>query len=145
MKADARFHDQEVLEFPTREARPDQRVGPLFLVGEREHRQYPLDPEKIDYIEANHNYVSIRIGSQAYISRDSMTRLANELAPLAFIRIERSYILNIRAVLYVTRANRGTFVFTLRSDVSLRSSVTYRKSIVRALPLASYSPRRFLR
>jgi hypothetical protein len=29
-------------------------------VGERQHRLYPLDIDKIDYIEADGNYVTIR-------------------------------------------------------------------------------------
>jgi len=42
---------------------------PKFLVGERQHRLYPLDIEKIDYIEADGNYVTIRTGDAEYISR----------------------------------------------------------------------------
>src|ERR1700722_4517424 len=32
---------------------------PKLLVGERQHRLYPLDIEKIDYIEADGNYVTL--------------------------------------------------------------------------------------
>jgi hypothetical protein len=41
---------------------------PTLLVGERERRLYPLNPEKIDYIESDGNYVSIYSGNAAYIS-----------------------------------------------------------------------------
>jgi DNA-binding LytR/AlgR family response regulator len=41
---------------------------PTLLVGARERRLYPLNPEKIDYIESDGNYVSIYSGNAAYIS-----------------------------------------------------------------------------
>ena len=108
---------------------------PTLLVGEREHRLYPLDPQKIDYIESDGNYVSIRSGNVAYISRDTIKRLADELAPLGFIRIERSLLVNIRSVLYAETVGRGRFAFTLSSGACLQSSSSYRESILQALPL----------
>ena len=36
---------------------------PKILVGERQHRLYPLNIEKIDYIESAGNYVTIRAGN----------------------------------------------------------------------------------
>ena len=101
-----------------------------------------MDPEKVDYIESDGNYVSIRSGNAAYISRDSLKRLAGELAHLGFIRIERSLLLNVRAVLYAKMIGRGRFAFTLSSGACLQSSSGYREAILRALPLGSSSTRR---
>jgi two-component system, LytTR family, response regulator len=112
------------------------------LVGERERRLYPLDPQKVDYIESDGNYVSIRSGSTTYISRDSIKRLAGELASHGFIRIERSLLVNIRAVLYAQAVGRGRFAFTLSSGACVQSSSSYRGAILQALPLASAQGRR---
>jgi two-component system LytT family response regulator len=117
---------------------------PTLLVGERERRLYPLDPQKIDYIESDGNYVSIRSGDAAYISRDTIKRLEAELAHVGFIRIERSLLVNIRAVVYAQAVGRGRFAFTLSSGMCIQSSSSYRQAILQALPLASpeRSPRR---
>ena len=112
-------------------------VTPGLLVGEREHRLYPLDPHKIDYIESDGNYVSILSGDTAYISRDTMKRLAAELAQLGFVRIGRSLLVNVRAVAYAQTIGRGRFAFTLCSGACLHSSATYRDAILQALPLAN--------
>jgi two-component system, LytTR family, response regulator len=112
---------------------------PTLLIGEREHRFYPLNPEKVDYIESDGNYVSIRSGNATYISRDSIKRLAGELADFGFIRIERSLLVNIRSVLYAETFGRGRFAFTLSSGTCLHSSTGYRGEILRALPLTSTS------
>jgi DNA-binding LytR/AlgR family response regulator len=116
-------------------------MTPTLLVGEREHRLYPLDPEKIDFIESDGNYVSIRSGNAAYVRRDSIKRLAVELAHLGFIRIERSLLVNIRAVLYAETAGRGRFAFTLVCGACVHSSATYRDAILRAVPLAASTRR----
>jgi DNA-binding LytR/AlgR family response regulator len=114
----------------------ESTLVPTLLVGEREHRLYPLEPHKIDYIESDGNYVSIRSGTTAYISRDTIKRLAGELAPLGFIRIERSLLVNIRSVVYAETVGRGRFAFTLSCGACLQSSSSYRESILQALPLA---------
>ena len=86
--------------------------------------------------------MTIRSGNLEYISRDSIKRLSTELAELGFVRIERSLLLNTRAVLYAEMAGHGAFAFTLTSGACLHSSATYRDVILRVLPLAALSRRR---
>jgi two-component system LytT family response regulator len=119
---------------PARELFATPGARPKFLVGERQHRLYPLDPEKIDYIESDGNYVTIRTGNSEYISRDSIKRLAADLAHLGFVRIERSLLMNIKAVQYAETVGHGKLAFTLSSGACLFSSVTYREAILRVLP-----------
>lgn len=113
-----------------------------FLVGERQHRLYPLEVEQIDYIEAHGNYVKIRSGTCDYIRRDSIKRLAAYLADRGFIRIERSLLLNVRAVAYAQVADHGSFAFTLNSGARIQSSTSYREAILNVLPLAPLSRRK---
>jgi two-component system, LytTR family, response regulator len=107
---------------------------PKILVGERQHRLYPLNIEKIDYIEADGNYVTIRAGNTEYISRDTIKRLEADLADFGFMRIGRSILLNIRAIKFAEPAGRGTLAFTLSSGTCLHSSETYRNAILSILP-----------
>jgi two-component system LytT family response regulator len=113
-----------------------------FLVGERERRLYPVNAEAIDYIESDGNYVTIRSGNANYISRDTLKRLSADLAHMGFIRIERSLLVNIRAVAYVETVGRGMFAFTLSSGSVLHSSSSFRDSILRVLPIRRVSTRR---
>lgn len=108
---------------------------PLFLVGEREHRLYPLDPLAIDYVRAAGNYVTFHLAGVEYIARESIKRLAAVLAPTGFVRIERSLLLNVRAIAYAQPVGHGSFAFTLASGVRLHSGHAYRDTILAALPL----------
>ena len=106
-----------------------------LLVGEREHRLYVLTPENIEYVEAQGNYVRLHANGADYISRASIKRLASTLADRGFLRIERSLIVNVRAIAYVQRAGQSTYVFSLHSGASLRSGKRYRGEILRVIPL----------
>jgi two-component system LytT family response regulator len=113
---------------------------PLLLIGEREHRLYPLDPLEIDYVESAGNYVTYHLGGVSYIARESIKRLDDILAPAGFVRIERSLLLNVRAIAYAQPVGHGAFVFTLVSGARLRSGHVYRETIFAALPLRRRAP-----
>jgi two-component system, LytTR family, response regulator len=115
---------------------------PMFLVGEREHRLYPLDPDQIDFVESAGNYVKYHLAQLSYVARESIKRLDVMLAPVGFIRIERSLLLNIRAIAYVQPIGHGTFAFTLTSGARLHSGYGYRDIILSALPLRKRVPTR---
>jgi two-component system LytT family response regulator len=106
-----------------------------FLVGERQRRLYPIDPQTIDYIEADGNYVTLRVGTTEFLSRDSLKRLSGVLEERGFVRVERSLLVNSAAVYYLEVAGNGTFALTLRSGVCLHSSNAYRDCILRVIPL----------
>jgi DNA-binding LytR/AlgR family response regulator len=120
--------------FPTRSVK--------LLIGEREHRFYPLNAETIDYIESDGNYVTLWTRNSKYISRDTIKRLCVELQCLGFVQIQRSLLVNIRAVLHVEPAGRGAFAFTLSSGACLQSSTSYREAILQVLPMRRFSGRR---
>jgi DNA-binding LytR/AlgR family response regulator len=110
---------------------------PLFLIGEREHRLYPLDPQGIDYIRSDGNYVRYVVGSVGYIARETGKHLEQLLSPVGFLRIERSLLVNMRAIAYVEPIGRGTFEFTLTSGARLRSGATYREAILAVFSLTT--------
>jgi two-component system LytT family response regulator len=112
---------------------PSNRPAPRLLAAERERRLYLLDPEKVDYIESYGNYVRIWSSALCYISRHCIKELAALLAPCGFVRIQRSKLINLRAVTYIERPGHGLFTFALRGGAQIESTSTYRADIVRAL------------
>jgi two-component system LytT family response regulator len=121
-----------------RQRRPgvsDRAPSPV-LVGERHHRLYLLDPARIEYVEAEGNYVTYHVDSDRYLSRDTLKRLELTLHVYGFLRIENSVLLNVGAIDYVVPFGRGRFTFTLRSGTTLRSTLTYRAAILEQLPLS---------
>ncbi len=68
--------------------------------------------------------------------------MATLLRPAGFVRIERSVLLNVRAIAYAQPNGRGTFAFTLVSGARLDSGHTYRDTILATLPLRRRAPTR---
>lgn len=126
---------------PPPNAAPDAASSPHFIAGERERRLYLIDPRSIDYIEAYGNYVRIWSGTHSYISRERIAELAGTLSASDFVRIERSKLLNLRAVAYIEKSKPGTFTFTLSSGARIDSTPTYRDEILRAVHPGTLSVR----
>ena len=100
------------------------------ITGEKAQRLYFIDVENIDYVESEANYVALHVDDERYLARNTMKHLAGVLAPLGFVRIERSVLINLRKVAFAERVDRGAFAFTLRNGRRLVSSGTYRKGIL---------------
>lgn len=100
------------------------------ITGEKAQRLYFIDVENIDYVESEANYVALHVDDERYLARNTMKHLTGVLAPLGFVRIERSLLINLRKVAFAERVDRGAFAFTLRNGRRLVSSNTYRKGIL---------------
>lgn len=100
------------------------------LVGEKARRLYFIEADKVDYVESDGNYVTIHVGDERYISRNSVKHLARRFAPHGFLRIERSLLVNLRRVAFAERLGHGLFAFTLPNGRRLVSGTTYRRAIL---------------
>jgi two-component system LytT family response regulator len=80
--------------------------------------------EKIDYIEAQDDYVQIRSEGKSYLKNQSMAELESQLAPEQFLRIHRSYIVNIECVSRIEQATRDSHVAILKDGSRLPISRT---------------------
>jgi two-component system LytT family response regulator len=130
------------LRTPSQASVRDEAGGRMqLLAAERERRLYLLDPQKVDYIESYGNYVRMWSGSFSYISRDCVKDLAVLLATAGFVRVQRSKLVNLRAVAYIERPGHGVFMFTLANGIRLESTPTYRADILRAVYPADFSRR----
>ncbi len=50
---------------------------------------------KIDYVEAQDDYVAVHTGGRTHLKEQTLTELETQLDPRAFVRIHRRYLLNI--------------------------------------------------
>lgn len=58
-------------------------------------RVFVIPTEKIDYIEAQDDYVAIRSEGKSHLKKQRLSDLQAMLSPRKFVRIHRSYILNV--------------------------------------------------
>ncbi len=86
--------------------------GVAAMVGEAAQRNKAVDrvlirdgakvhvvaAEKIAYVEAQDDYVQVHAGGKAYLKNQRLADLESQLDPAMFVRVHRSYIVNIGCI-----------------------------------------------
>jgi two-component system LytT family response regulator len=75
-------------------ARPPGRWAERVLV--KDGAKVTVIPvEKLDYLEAQDDYVAIHAEGKAWLKHETLAELAEDLDPERFVRIHRSFVLNL--------------------------------------------------
>jgi len=75
-------------------ARPPGRPLERVLIRE-EGRVHVLPLDKIDYVEAKDDYLSFAMAGKRYLKQQTMAELETQLDAGRFVRVHRSYLLNV--------------------------------------------------
>ena len=73
----------------------------------------PLD--EVDYIEAQADYVAFRHAGRDHLKAQRISELESQLDPRQFVRVHRSFIVNLRQLQAVERTEANGYVVRLRS------------------------------
>ena len=114
-RARARLFAQEPMpvEALVAEARP--RTGPLERVLIRDGPQVHVIPvEQIDFVEAQDDYVCFKANGRDYLKDQTMAAVEAALDPARFVRIHRSYLLNIERIARVELYAKDSRIAILR-------------------------------
>jgi two-component system LytT family response regulator len=87
----------------------------------------------VDCITAADNYVTLHVGGQCYLARDTMGRLERELDPARFVRIHRSTIVQVDRIKELLPDFHGDFTVVLSDGSRVTLSRTYRARIEQLL------------
>ena len=74
---------------------------------------------KIDYIEAQDDYVQIRSEGKSYLKNQRLSELESQLEADKFLRIHRSYLLNIECMSRIEQAGKDSHVAVLKDGTRL--------------------------
>jgi two-component system LytT family response regulator len=88
-----------------------------------------LPVSDIRWIGAEENYVRIHTKSETHLLRETMGRLQDRLDPEAFLRVHRSYIVNLEHVKEVRTETDGEYTVVLLTGDKLTMSRSYRSRI----------------
>jgi two-component system, LytTR family, response regulator len=88
-----------------------------------------LPVSDIWWIGAEENYVRISTGSESHLLRETMVHLEKRLDPQTFLRVHRSFIVNLQYVKEVRTEPDGESVVVLLSGEKIAMSRSYRSRI----------------
>jgi two-component system LytT family response regulator len=96
------------------------RQTPIERVLIRDGSQVHVLPvERIDYVEAQDDYVCFKADGRQYLKDQTLGALETQLDPAQFVRIHRSYILNIERIARVVLYAKDSRVAILRDGTKL--------------------------
>jgi two-component system LytT family response regulator len=89
--------------------------GKLERILIRDRGQVHIVPvEKVDYIEAQDDYISVRSDGKSFLKTQSLLDLEAQLDPGKFVRVHRSYIVNIALLQRIERSTKDSHVAVMR-------------------------------
>ncbi|MBS0367011.1 MAG: response regulator transcription factor [Proteobacteria bacterium] len=120
-----------------RAARLVDLAGSLHLVPERPARIAIKDKGRIVFVdvrelasvEAHGNYVLLQQKSGSYLLRETLSGIADKLAPHGFIRVHRSALVNSAFVESIEPDSGGDYVLKTRTGRQYTVTRTYRDSL----------------
>jgi two-component system LytT family response regulator len=89
--------------------------------------------EELDFIRASANYVRLHLGRATYDVRETIAAMESRLPAGRFVRIHRSFIVNLARVRELYHAGGGEYLVILRSDKQLPVGSSYAPVIRDAL------------
>ncbi|HEU4818734.1 LytTR family DNA-binding domain-containing protein [Janthinobacterium sp.] len=96
------------------------RAAPLDRVLIRDGAKvHVIASARIDYIEAQDDYISIRSEGKSYLKSQSLAELETQLDPAKFLRVHRSYLLNIDGIRRIEAATKDSHVAILRDETRI--------------------------
>jgi len=88
-----------------------------------------LAVEKIDWIEATGDYITIHAGPQRHLIRETMTSIEARLDKQKFLRIHRSTIVNVDRIAELRPLFAGDYRVVLQNGVQLTLTRTHRNRL----------------
>lgn len=92
-----------------------------------------LELNEIDWIEAAANYVRVHAGKESYLLRDGIGHMSSKLDPGRFVRIHRSFIVNVNQIRELQPCDNGEYIAVLKSGKQLSCSRGCRMAVQRII------------
>ena len=112
------------------EVRPEEKPRALERIAVKSSgRVVFVKVEDIDWIEAADNYVSLHLGTEEHLHRETMATIEGQLPAAKFMRISRSTIVNVDRIKELQPLFHGEYAVLLRNGTRLTLSRSYRDKI----------------
>jgi two-component system LytT family response regulator len=92
-----------------------------------------LHPEKIEWVEAEKDYVRLHVGKENHLVRETMNDIEKKLQSERFVRVHRSTIVNLDYVKEMKPLPSGEYDISMRDGTPLRLSRGYRARLMELL------------
>jgi hypothetical protein len=92
-------------------------------------KEFLVAADDIEWLQAEGNYVNLHVKGRLYPLRSTMTALEPRLDPLRFIRVHRSYMVNLEHLVEIEPIDSGDARLRLRDGTLVPCSRRYRAAL----------------
>ncbi len=122
-----RLHVTPPVPAPSRQGEPETPLERLVV--RKLGREFIVNLADVDHIQANGNYVTLYANGSAYPLRESLVSLERRLDPKRFIRVHRSFLVNIEHVREIRPWDNGDYRILLDNGAEVKLSRRYRSRL----------------
>jgi two-component system LytT family response regulator len=110
------------------------------LLAEFNGRLHVIDVTQVEMIEADRNYVVIRVGRDNFHARSTLSQAEQALRSQPMLRISRSCLVNMNYLREVNRTLRGDYILVLAGGATVTSSEGFRAKVKEYLSSMRITP-----
>ena len=88
-----------------------------------------LKTDEIDWIKSEAYYVKFHVGKHIHVIRETLSNLENNLDPNKFVRIHKSYIVNIEFIKELQQWFKNKYLVILKDGTELKLSRNYQANL----------------
>lgn len=92
-------------------------------------KEFLLPAGEVEYLQAMGNYVNLHVRGKDYPLRSTMTEIEARFDPARFVRVHRSYIINLDAIAEIEPLDSGDARARLKTGVTVPISRRYRDTL----------------
>lgn len=102
---------------------------PERLLVKKLGKEFLVNVQDIEWVEAAGNYVNLHLGGRVYPLRDTMAKLLDRLDPDGFVRVHRSYIVRLNFIAEIEPLESGDARIHLENGQQIPVSRRYRDQL----------------
>lgn len=102
---------------------PSARISCLLLTDGT--RKIPVPVQEIIYMEASSPYIQIYLEQKKFLHKETLKGIEEQLDPAQFIRVHKSFIVNLNSIRFYTSRQNGDYDLTLMNNAVVRLSRNY--------------------
>jgi len=122
---------------PSSAAAPSAAALPERFAVRKRGKEIMVEVTDIDWIEAAGNYAVLHVGGDTLEIRSTLTKLEGELDPRRFVRVHKSYVVNVARIAEVTPWISGDWRIRLQDGAEVNLSRRYRQRFEALVPVRS--------
>ena len=109
------------------------QAAPRHFLVKKLDKAFLVRTEQIAWLEASGNYVNLHAGGRIYPLRATLTSMSEKLATQHFVRVHRSFAVNLEHIESISFEESGDGLITLKNNETVPLSRRYRSALDSAL------------